>query len=175
MSLSLTGLVLLYVGSVLFINGLGLLEKVERQSLLFINSFVGVITFLVAIHLIFSTSLTSDGTKNAAFILLFSGTYLWVAFNHYHNSDERGLGWYCFFVAITAIPISIHLLQSAQGLWPIWFSLCWVSWSILWFLYFIHMVFKKISRSTLGYCTLIIGIISAWIPGYLLLDTVVFS
>ena len=170
---SLTGLVLLYVGSVLFINGLGLLDKVDRRALIFINTFVGVITFAIAIDLIFGQTATPISIKNAAYILLFSATYLWVSFNNYHNSDDRGLGWYCFFVSLTAIPISIHLLQTAQGIWPVWFSLCWVSWSILWFLYFLHMVFKKIPRHVLGYITLMIGIFSAWIPGYLLLDTAI--
>src|SRR3990167_316382 len=168
---SLSGLVLLYVGGVLFINGLGLLQRVDEQALIFINAFVGIITFIVAIYLIFSETSTLIELKNPAFVLLFSGTYLWIAYNHYVNGDNRGLGWYCLFVSLTAIPISINLLQTAHGIWPILLSYCWVSWSVLWFLYFMHLVFKKIPRRYLGYFTIIIGIASAWLPGYLLLNT----
>ncbi|HQS84068.1 MAG TPA: AmiS/UreI family transporter [Alphaproteobacteria bacterium] len=58
--------------------------------------FVGVLTFLVACHLIFREAATNLTIRAEAFTLLFSCTYLWVSFNHYREaSDERGLGWCC--------------------------------------------------------------------------------
>ena len=46
----LLGLVLLYVGAVLFINGLSLLSLVDTRETAIMNIFTGVIAFLVCIH-----------------------------------------------------------------------------------------------------------------------------
>ena len=40
--------------------------------------------------------------------ILFTFTYFWVALNRYNGADGRGLGWFCLFVAVTAVPVTIE-------------------------------------------------------------------
>lgn len=168
--LSLIGLSLLYVGAVLFINGLTLLGKVDREEVVFINLFVGIISFLVAFNLVFGAANSPLTIRAGTFTFLFSCTYLWVSFNHYRNAeDQRGLGWYCLFVAITAVPITISAFIDAKSIWETWFAVCWAMWVVLWFTYFINIISLKISRENVGWLTLVTGVFSAWIPGYMLL------
>ena len=169
-SLNLTGVSLLSVGVVLFINGLWLLDKLDKKEIIFIDSFVGIISFLMALHLVFSKTATIQTIEAGAYTLLFSCAYLWVAFNQYTQSDGRGLGWFCLFVSITAIPITISLFISAHSVWTIWFALCWGMWVILWLSYFINLVFLRIAKNHLGWLTIATGITSAWLPGYLLVS-----
>lgn len=172
-SLNLTGVNLLYVGIALFINGLWLLNKIEKKEIIFINFFVGFVSFMVAFKFVFSAEATQLTIKAGALTFLFSCTYLWVSFNQYSNASGHGLGWYCLFVAITAIPITINLGMTAQSPWELWFACCWGLWVVLWFVYFLNLVFACLKQETVGWITLTIGIISAWIPGYLLINNLV--
>nr|WP_272943126.1 AmiS/UreI family transporter [Pseudomonas putida] len=49
----LYGLVLLYVGAVLFINGIWLMGRITDREVAVINLFVGLLSLLVAVYLIF--------------------------------------------------------------------------------------------------------------------------
>lgn len=165
--LSLTGLTLLYVGVVLFVNGLWLLDKLDKKEIVFIDSFVGLTSFLIALYLVFSPGATFVTIKAGAFTLLFSCTYWWVAFNQHQNADGRGLGWYCLFVAITAVPVTISTYKGAHTIGEVWFAICWGMWAVLWFAYFLNLVFSKATKKAVGWLTLFIGLVSAWVPGYL--------
>lgn len=48
-----TGLNLLFVGCVLCLNGLFLLNRIKKDEIIFINLFVGAVAFLVAYAAIF--------------------------------------------------------------------------------------------------------------------------
>lgn len=171
-TLNLTGVSLVYVGAVLFINGLWLLDKLDRKEVIFVDSFVGLISFLIAFHLVFSEHADAKTIEAGAYTFLFSCTYLWVAFNQYMQNDGRGLGWFCLFVSIITVPVTISLFIKANSVWEVWFSFCWGSWGILWFVYFINLVFLQINKKYVGMLTLVTSIISAWIPGYLLISGV---
>ena len=169
-TLGLTGFSLLYVGAVLFINGFWLINKVDKQEIIFIDTFVGIISFLIASYLIFNANATLQTIEAGTFTFLFSCTYLWVAFNQHKNTDGKGLGWFCLFVAITAIPITLFAFSRAETLWEMWFAACWGLWAVLWFIYFLNLVFSKIKKETIGLITIFTGIVSAWVPGYLLVS-----
>ncbi len=77
---------------------------------------MGTISFLVAAYLVFSIA-TPQSINAGALTFLFSCTYLWVAYNQYTNADGHGLGWYCLFVAATAIPITYSLYKNADTVW----------------------------------------------------------
>lgn len=168
-SFALKGFSLLYVGVVLFINGLTLLNRMNRKESFLANLFVGIVTFLVSFQFVFSETATPDTIKSGALSFLFSLTYLWVAFNAYGDiNPQKGLGYYCLFVAITAIPVSVELFDSAVSYWDFWSALSWFLWSLLWFSYFLNLVCGGLSNRFLGFFTLVIAIITAWIPGYLM-------
>src|ERR1700692_3832280 len=108
----LLGLSLFWVGAVLFLNGLWVLDKVGDREIAVIDVFV--------------RGANADSIKGAAFLLLFTFTYYWVAWNRWNGADGRGLGWFCLFVAITCAPISLETLMTAKTLWDYWLGVCWV-------------------------------------------------
>ena len=82
------------------------------------------------------------------------------------------MGWFCLFVAITAVPVTIQTLQGATTTWGVWFGLCWAAWGFLWFLFFLLLVMQKPIAKFVGAVTVIEGILTGWLPGYLLLNGV---
>jgi AmiS/UreI family transporter len=117
------GIVLLYVGAVLFINGIGALGKIDKKSVAVMNLFVGSITLLIDIFMLLDADTTAKlyavGTG-----LLFAFTYLYVAITNWFDLDGRGLGWYCLFVAITTVPCSLVSFGAGDmrfgAFWLIW-------------------------------------------------------
>ncbi len=166
------GLVLLYVGAVLFINALAMFGKIAPKEAAIMNVFTGVIAFLVGV---FNMS-TFEPTliQSCAYGLLFAFTYLWVGYNNLTDQDGRGLGWFSFFVSVTAIFISYDswlIAHNSDLFWDYWLFGCWVSWAILWGLFFALGALQKVGLTRFVACfTLFTAIFSAWLPGYLLLS-----
>lgn len=166
----LLGLALLYVGSVLFLNGIWLMGRIGDREIAIINIFVGALTALVSAFLAFGPNADATSIKAAALTLLFTFTYLWVAYNRFHDVDGRGLGWYSLFVAITVVPVALDTLINATTLWGYWFGLCWAAWAVLWFMFFLLLAMQKPIAKVTGAVTSIQGILTGWLPGYLLLE-----
>ncbi len=164
------GLVLFYVGAVLCLNGLWLLGKIGDNEIAIIDYFVGGITLLASLYLAFGPDADATSINAAALTLLFTFTYFWVALNRSNGADGRGLGWFCLFVAITAVPVTIQTLSGATTTWGIWFGLNWAAWAFLWFLFFLLLVVKKPIGKFVGGVTVAEGVLTGWIPGYLLLN-----
>ena len=108
---------------------------------------------------------------NCNLTLLFSFTYYWVARNRWNGADGRGLGWFCLFVAITTVPVFLEGFATAASPWDLWFAICWLSWGVLWFLFFLVLAMgqTRLTRFTGALCALQ-GVYTGWIPGYLLLS-----
>ncbi|WP_448953265.1 AmiS/UreI family transporter [Labrys neptuniae] len=166
----LLGLSLLYVGAVLIINGLWLLDKVGDREVIFINLFTGFVTVCVAFYSAFGPGADGASIKGGALTLLFSATYLWVAFNRIHNADGRGLGWFCLFVAITAVPVAVQTLAGASNGSAIWLGLNWAAWAVLWFTFFLLLALQRPIGRQAGYLCVVVGIATAWLPGFLILN-----
>ena len=164
------GFALLFVGAVLFLNGLWLLGKIADNEIWVINIFVGGITLCVSLYLAFGPGADAASIKAAALTLLFTFTYFWVAINRYNGADGRGLGWFSLFVSITAIPVAVDTLLSANSVWGVWFGICWAAWAFLWFLYFLLLALKKPILKFTGTVTTVEGVLTGWVPGYLLLQ-----
>lgn len=164
------GLVLFYVGAVLCLNGLWLLGKIGDNEIAIIDYFVGGITLLVSLWLAFGPGADAESIKAAALTLLFTFTYFWVALNRTNGADGRGLGWFCLFVAITAVPVTIQTLAAANTVWGTWFGLSWAAWGVLWFLFFLLLVVKKPIAKLVGAVTVAEGVFTGWLPGFLLLN-----
>lgn len=162
------GLGLLYVGAVLVLNGIWLLGYIQDREIWVINFFTGGLVVLVALYSAFGVEEPNQASVLAAAqFLLFAFTYLWVGINRLIEVDGRGLGWFCLFVAVTAIPTAISLF-AAGG--PIWLALNWSAWAVLWFVYWLLLALGmgQLTRFS-GWLTVAVGVITAWVPGYLLL------
>jgi hypothetical protein len=167
----LLGLTLLYVGAVLFLNGLWLLGRIGDREIAVINIFVGGLTLLVALYSAFVEN-DAASTRGAALTLLFTFTYLWVALNRFNGADGRGLGWFSLFVAITLIPVTIGAFAQASSTLSMWLAFCWAIWAILWFLFFLLLGAQKPIARLTGQVTVATGIITGWMPGLLILEGV---
>lgn len=162
------GLILLYVGAVLFVNGIWLLGRIESREIAIMNVFTGLVGLVVAIFAVAQQDLAS--IQLAAYVLLFAFTYLWVAYNQYIAADGAGLGWYCLFVAITAVPVAIITLMEADSTFLFWLGINWAAWAVLWFLYFLLLAGKRAIQRPTAWVTILEAIGTAWIPGFLLLN-----
>jgi putative amide transporter protein len=166
---TLLGLVLLYVGAVLFVNGIWLLGRIGDREIAIMNVFTGLVGVMVAIFAVAQQDLAS--IQLASYVLLFAFTYLWVAYNRYIDVDGAGLGWYCLFVAVTAVPVSIITLSDTGGdTFLVWLGLNWAVWAVLWFVYFLLLALKRPIQKVAAYVTLFAAIATAWLPGFLLLN-----
>ncbi|MBR1220698.1 transporter [Bradyrhizobium sp. U87765 SZCCT0131] len=165
----LVGLVLLYVGIVLFQNGLWLHGRISDREVALPNFFSGGVLAIVSLVLIAVPGVALEAVKAAALILLFGLTFLWVALNQFNGNDGRGLGWYCAVVAVILLPVAAENLHSAVTLWNYWFALCWILWAILYVMFFLLLVRgAKIGRQT-GWMALLNSVVTGLAPGYLLL------
>ncbi|MCX4510443.1 AmiS/UreI family transporter [Streptomyces sp. NBC_01619] len=159
---------LLFVGAVLFINGLLLLGKVDARAAAVFNLFVGALQVLTPTYLIFTAGGDPDKILAASGIYLFGFTYLYVGINLLGNIDSTGVGYYSLFVSITALGYSFanfHLLKD----YP--FGVIWLYWAFLWFLFFLLLGLKMRSLTTyVGWVTAIQGWVTGVIPAALLLS-----
>ena len=54
--------------------------------------------------------------------------------------------------------------------WGYWFAACWAAWAILWFLFFVLLAMQKPIARFVGGVTLAEGVLTGWLPGYMLLN-----
>ncbi len=166
----LLGLALLYVGAVLTLNGLWLLGKIEDREIIVVNVIAGVVTLCVALYSAFGPGADAASIRGAALTLLFTSTYLWVAYNRVVSVDGRGLGWFSLFVAITVVPVALQAFTTASSALGFWMALNWTAWAVLWFLYFLLLALKRPILRVTGIVTLLVGIFTGWLPGVLMLE-----
>jgi hypothetical protein len=162
---SVLGLGLLFVGGVLFVNGLWLLGRGSDQDVAILNVLTGLITFLIVLWWGFGGDASAGTPFNAAGTLLFSFTYLWIGANASRGiDDQQSFGWYCFFVALVATPTGYIVWRNGD---PALASLWWV-WAALWGVFFVlHGLEKEEYTPVIGWFTVLTGIATA-VAGYLM-------
>src|ERR1700727_1511627 len=157
---------LMFVGAVLFINGLLLLGKVDAKSAAVFNLFVGALQTAIPFYLIATAPNTSDILLDAG-IFLFGFTYLYVGISNLAGQQPLGLGWYSAWVAIMAAAFGITNIVKFHD--PT-IGLLWLQWSVLWALFWLVLA-MGVTRLTApaGWLTLILSFTTCTIPGFLLL------
>lgn len=145
---------------------------IQNREVAVLNIFTGFVGVVAALILFVQGAARNDlaSARGGGFILLFAFTYLWVAFNQYLNAGGRAFGWYCLFVAITAIPAGIYTLQNAGGnVALIWLAINWFAWALLWGLFWALLALElPIARPT-GWLAIIEGVGTAWALGFAVL------
>jgi putative amide transporter protein len=157
------GVSLLFIGKVLILNAIWLQGKVETKDVGVFNLIVGALAMFV------SASFGLQAEPNIPLMAggsLFAFTYLWVGINAVRGAtDQRALGYYCLLVAIVTIPYAIKAFLGGDIGWTVE----WVTYGILWFLFF--MVLTLGNQSVMGltvFMTYLVGI-EVWITGWLYL------
>ena len=84
---------LMFVGAVLFVNGLLFLGRIDGKSAAPFNIFVGALQVAIPFYLI-ATAPTADDILLASGIFLFGFTYLYVGISNLAGQSLVGLGWY---------------------------------------------------------------------------------
>ena len=163
------GLVLFYVGVVLILNGLWMLDRIADREILIINVLVGLLNLRVAHEYAFAPGADHASVREAAMGLLFAFTYLWVACNRWLGNDGRGLGWFSLLVAITVAMVAVQALSRAGSGWELWTALSWAAWALLWLLFFMLLVLGRPSPRPIGWLSIAQGVLTGWVPGLWLL------
>lgn len=168
---------LLYVGAVLFVNGLALVGVVKGKSLIPMNLFVGILQVVTPFYLIFSAHGDQGVIVGASGLFLFGFTYLYVAMNNAFDLDGTGLGWFCLFVAIAACMYSYWNFANygalAGGDHNVGYLLgvLWASWAVLWLLFWFVLGLGKSSLTTFtGAWCAAQGIYTGLVPAIFLLN-----
>jgi hypothetical protein len=205
----LLGVMLLYVGAVLVVNGIWLVGQarapepvpvaagaeapalgggagaepapparkessllIQGREVAVINIFTGFVGVVVSVILLIQGSSAGDlaSIRGAGFILLFAFTYLWVAFNQFLDAGGRAFGWYCLFVAVTAVPAGIYTLQNAGGnVALIWLGINWFAWAVLWGVFWALLALDRPVARLAGWLAIILGIVTCWVLGFVAL------
>lgn len=157
---------LLFVGAVLFVNGLLLLGKIDAKSAGVFNIFVGTLQVVVPFYLI-ATAETPDEILGASGIFLFGFTYLYVGITNLAGHPPLGLGWYCFWVMVMAFGFGltnvIRFDDTNTGI-------LWFHWTVLWGLFgFVLALGRERLTPVTGWVTLVMSFTTCTIPGFLLL------
>ncbi|MCU1378564.1 MAG: ureI [Acidimicrobiales bacterium] len=160
---------LLFVGAVLFVNGVMLLGWVDAKSAAPLNIFVGALQVVTPTYLIFTANGNTNQILAASGLYLFGFTYLYVAINLLAGLDSTGGGFFFLFVAVCAV-VFAGLNFWRDGFGDGAFGVIWLNWAFLWTLFFILLGLKvdSITRYT-GAVAAIQGWVTGTIPAFLLL------
>ncbi|MDN6296928.1 MAG: AmiS/UreI family transporter [Halomonas sp.] len=164
------GLSLFYVGAVLLLNGLWMAGRIEDREIQVINYFTGGVSLAVAAYAAFGPKADAISVRNAALTLLFAFTYLWIAFNRRNGCNGRGLGYFCLFVALTALPTGVLQWARADTLWGWWSTVNWLAWAVLWLGFYLMLCHWPRMQPLMARLSLVLGVFTGWVPGYLLLN-----
>jgi hypothetical protein len=154
---------LLYVGAVLFVNGLMLLGKIDGKSAGIFNIFVGALQVFTPIFIIVNANGDLATIFSASGIFLFGFTYLYVGISNLTNTEGTGVGYYSLWVSILAIGYS---LANFIYFGDIKFGFIWLMWAYLWGLFYLLLAKKKKIERYTGWVTLIQSWITCTIPAF---------
>lgn len=166
------GLVLLYVGVVLFFNVVWLLGKISGWEVVVINFLVGVLSVCVVFYLIFFVVVGQGLLKVGVLILLFVFIYLWVVVNQFFEVDGKGFGWFCLFVSFIVCIVVIELFVGVSGLFGLWNVVNWIVWVLFWFCFFLLLGLFCSIQKLVVYLILVSVIFIVWLFGLLLFGQV---
>ena len=96
------GVALFFIGAVLVVNGVALTGRIEPRDAAGLNLLVGLLALLINLAGLVQASAPPQFFSSAGG-LLFAFTYLYLAAVQWRGLQGAGLGWYCLFVAISAL------------------------------------------------------------------------
>lgn len=158
---------LLFVGSVLLVNGLALLGRVDAAAAAPINLFVGALLVIVVLYLALPATDDLTPVFTAAGFLLFGFVYLYVGILNLTGHAASGVGWYCAWAAGVSLVIALVTFFRDDD---VKFGTLWLLWSLLFAMFFV-VLGLGLTRFTVvtGWITVVEAIMTATIPGLLLL------
>lgn len=164
----MTAVGLLYVGAVLFINGMMLLGHISGTAAAPLNFFVGALQVVAPTWLIVSAE--GDGARIAAAagLYFFGFTYLWLGVNLVTRWPDHGLGWFSLVVAASGIGFAAHSWVVLGGRV---LAVQWLMWSVLWAAFFVLMARDRPDLApAVGVLSIGNALLTTGLPGFLALS-----
>lgn len=162
------GVCLLFVGIVLINNGVCSLANVDQKSAAVMNILTGGLSLFINFVNLVQGNYYAAGTG-----LLFCFTYLFVAMMNIFNLNPLPFAWFSSFVAVNAVVFGIIegvTGNEALGIAPDWrWAAIWWLWAVLWGTSFVTDIMGKKLGKFVPCLQVFEGIVTAWIPGVLLL------
>ncbi|WP_304116716.1 AmiS/UreI family transporter [Mycolicibacterium bacteremicum] len=158
---------LLYVGAVLFVNGLMLLGRIPARSAAVLNLFVGALQCIVPTVMLIQAGGDTATTLAASGLYLFGFTYLYVGIVNLAGLEPEGLGWFSLFVAMAAVVYSV--LSFTVSADPV-FGVIWLSWAVLWLLFFLVLGLGRQELTVFtGWAVTLLSLPTCAVPAFLAL------
>ena len=158
---------LLFVGSVLLVNGLALLGRVDAAAAAPINLFVGALLVVVVLYLALPATDDLTPVFSAAGFLLFGFVYLYVGILNLTGHAATGVGWYCAWAAGVSLVIAlVTFIRDGD----VKFGVLWLLWALLFSMFFVVLGLGLTQFTVVtGWITVVESVITATVPGLLLL------
>ncbi|MFN6545853.1 AmiS/UreI family transporter [Mycolicibacterium nivoides] len=159
---------LLYVGAVLFVNGLMLLDVVPARSAAVLNLFVGALQCVLPTVMLVMAAGDPAATLAASGLYLFGFTYLYVGIVNLAGLEPEGIGWFSLFVAGGAVVYSALSFTVVND--PV-FGVIWLAWAALWLLFFLVLGLHRdrLARFT-GWSVVLLSQPTCTLPAFLMLS-----
>lgn len=93
-----------------------------------------------------------------------------MAINGFLNAGGRAFGWYCLFVAVTAVAAGGYTLNAGGHTASIWLGINWFAWAVLWFMFFLLLALDRPIARITGLLAIAEGIGTSWVLGFLILQ-----
>lgn len=155
------GIAFFFVGAVLFVTAIMMMGKADAKSVGIFHGLVGILLFGMVMKSFF---VPPHDYFTATILLLFIFTYIPVCASFTFGHDSKALGWYCLIVAVTTIPVGLHIFGVAYKT----SILLWI-YGGLWFCFFLLMGLEKTKLAKfVSYYTMVVAIL-AMVPGYLMI------
>ena len=156
---------LLYVGVILFINGLMLIGVVPGKPAAILNFFVGGMQVVLPTTILIQANNDPAIVLGAAGLYLFGFTYLYVGILQMTGVSGEGLGWFSLFVSVCALVIGMIQFTLGDAV----FGVIWWIWAVLGFFFFLLLGLGKESLArTTGWFAILIRHLTATIPAFFL-------
>lgn len=159
---------LLYVGAVLFVNGLMLLDIVPARSAAVLNLFVGAMQCVLPTIMLVLADGDAAAILAASGLYLFGFTYLYVGIVNLSGVEPEGIGWFSLFVAGGAV---VYAALSFTVVHDPVFGVIWLSWAVLWLLFFLVLGLHRdqLTRFT-GWSVVLLSQPTCTLPAFLMLS-----
>jgi hypothetical protein len=161
-----------FVGSVLLLNGLVILGRVDARSAAPLNVLIGTIVTGIAIRTAIQAGdpidpQAFDTVIRSAGSLLFGLTYLYVGIGSFANLSGRGLGWYCGWATGASVFLGlVHYLRLDDPR----SGMLWVLWAVLFAAFFVTSgLGRRRYESATGWFTVLAACLTITVPGALML------
>ncbi|HRL20357.1 AmiS/UreI family transporter [Alcaligenes sp. SDU_A2] len=166
---------LAFAGLCLFVNGVRLYYSqghaptriVDAKDAAIVNLFTAALGLICMAHILNPANSATYSPLSAIYLGLFALTYFWVGISAFTGSDGRALGWYSLLVACIAVPAAITSLLTARTVFDYWQVVSWLSWAVLWFMFFLLLVLDKPIARVTGLVSAVQGVLTALLPALL--------